>query len=583
MAAISKELIKQLVADVPDVDDCSEINYWKRVNDKWLYLEGWIDQCLVGTGFASMEQGEWDAKIDYIKGLTTKILAEKALEYGLHLEDGGFVENENEFILYLYGVTWGLYRETPQTRRPGEIMPAVSEVPVTPEVTEGITLYHGTRHGFEEFSESKLGQVTGAPSAKEGFFFTDKKEIAEGYASELGSAKLVALQENMDRLERIARRSGLSSDWDKHQVALEEFEKVALSEEEKGFVGDVKEVVLDIKNPLVKDFGGKAFQEGEAVRLMKQAKEGGHDGVIFQNVADSVNTPIRDKGVRPRQEISNVYAVFDKQQIKAPPTVEEEERKAQTPLRHRGNDPEAIKVAEKYGLSFDGMQVDGLGNEFYQFTTGEAYSLQFRGITFTVDSLNKLGARLEEKLAEFGPSKDFLPANVVRTDKRWDSMVRHLGYEPVTFENTPPGNIPTDIQLIRESQERLAKVEVLPASKLNKPQKAHLDLARAIAANLTSPPVRRIEAALIPSASDRVKTAGLYSQSLEEVYLSPDQLNFGHTTVDTTTHELAHHLSKAEDGGPEHQNAMAKVAEAIVKQTARGNFDDIIKKPEFQW
>ncbi len=182
---------------------------------------------------------------------------------------------------------------------------------------KGVTLYHGTKHGFDEFSESKLGQVTNAPSAKEGFFFTDKKEVAEGYAGELGSAKLDNLQKKVDRLEKVAQRSRLSSDWGKHQKALEEYEKVALSEEEKSFKGNVKEVVLDMKNPLVKDFEGKAFQEGQAIELMVQAKEGGYDGVIFKNVADAVNTPIHDEYARPDREISNVYAVFDKNQIKA--------------------------------------------------------------------------------------------------------------------------------------------------------------------------------------------------------------------------------------------------------------------------
>ena len=176
--------------------------------------------------------------------------------------------------------------------------------------------YHGTKHGFEEFSESKLGQVTDAPSAKEGFFFTSKRSIAEGYAGEVGSSELDSLQSRMERLERVAQRSGLNSDWSKYQKALEEYEKLALSEEEASFVGNVKEVFLYIRNPIVKDFGGKAFQEGQAVELMIRAKEGGFDGVVFRNVADAVNTPIQDRYIRPEREISNVYAVFNKSQIK---------------------------------------------------------------------------------------------------------------------------------------------------------------------------------------------------------------------------------------------------------------------------
>lgn len=108
---ISKVKLRELIDEVPDVDDPVAINYWREVNNYWVYLEGWIDSCLISTGFPPMERGEWDAKIDYMKDMTQITLAEKAKEYNLKLIKGGFVENEREFIQHLYGVTYGVYKK----------------------------------------------------------------------------------------------------------------------------------------------------------------------------------------------------------------------------------------------------------------------------------------------------------------------------------------------------------------------------------------------------------------------------------------------------------------------------------------
>ncbi len=50
----------------------------------------------------------------------------------------------------------------------------------------------------------------------------------------------------------------------------------------------------------------------------------------------------------------------------------------------------AKKIAEELGLTFDGMQ-----GEFYQFSTKEM-------ITFYVEDLTQVKARLKERLIEFG-------------------------------------------------------------------------------------------------------------------------------------------------------------------------------------
>jgi rubrerythrin len=65
-------------------------------------------------------------------------------------------------------------------------------------------------------------------------------------------------------------------------------------------------------------------------------------------------------------------------------------------MTHRGTDPEAIKVAERFGLVFDGMMED-----LYEFTVAKGPE-EAKGITFVVSDLSQVESRLAEKLKEFG-------------------------------------------------------------------------------------------------------------------------------------------------------------------------------------
>ena len=75
---VTDEEIERLINEVPDTDDTMQINYWRRVNDEVIYLEGWCDKCLMGTGFPPMEEGGTGRKIAYIEDLTPGILEMKA-------------------------------------------------------------------------------------------------------------------------------------------------------------------------------------------------------------------------------------------------------------------------------------------------------------------------------------------------------------------------------------------------------------------------------------------------------------------------------------------------------------------------
>jgi hypothetical protein len=172
---------------------------------------------------------------------------------------------------------------------------------------------------------------------------------------------------------------------------------------------------------------------------------------------------------------------------------------------------------------------------------------------------------------------------VVRTDSSYDAMVTHLGYKSVGVQWAVRTGLSraiiTDKDLIKASQERLSEVEIIPDERLSRAQVAHLKLARAIADATFAH--HRVEggvfAAIIPPASDRVRTAGMYARESERVYISADQLSSGRATVDTVIHELAHHMSGAEDGTEAHNSAMTRVAAMVVQSTAEGKFNEILK------
>ena len=177
---------------------------------------------------------------------------------------------------------------------------------------------------------------------------------------------------------------------------------------------------------------------------------------------------------------------------------------------------------------------------------------------------------------------------VLRTDEKWDNVIKHLGYQSVSVSwhvrDTLSRAIPTDRAIKDASQERLRETEVVPDEKLDSRQLANLKLARAIAKEIFPySPVSGVYAAIISPASDRVRTAGMYGTTTQAVYIAIDQLFRGRTTVDTLVHELGHHreyrqTGAAEDLSPAHAEAMTYIASRVVEDTAKGAFDEPLKE-----
>jgi len=178
--------------------------------------------------------------------------------------------------------------------------------------------------------------------------------------------------------------------------------------------------------------------------------------------------------------------------------------------------------------------------------------------------------------------KNFGENAIICTTDRWDATVKHLGYESHSVhwlvKDTLAMVITTDTDLVKASQERLREAQVIPDSQLTHRQRVHLILAREIAKAIPVQKVAGIHAAIIPPASDRVRTAGMYSRITKEIFIAADQLEHGKTTVDTVIHELAHHTSGAEDLEERHSEAMTRIAAQVVELTHARQFDDSMRE-----
>ncbi len=154
-----------------------------------------------------------------------------------------------------------------------------------------------------------------------------------------------------------------------------------------------------------------------------------------------------------------------------------------------------------------------------------------------------------------------------------DRLVKHLGYDPGGLGDEEKK------QLVADSQKRLAGVRIVFDDRLAASQAVALKLARAITKDLTPAMMQLpMHAAIIPPASDRVRTAGMYSRRTREVYIAADQLKSARNTVDVLIHELAHHLSGAEDLEPALSQCMTRLAARVVQLADAREFDGLLKE-----
>lgn len=131
----------------------------------------------------------------------------------------------------------------------------------------------------ERYSPEHLGYSTEAPSAGEAFFFTDRRSTADYYS----------------RGKEPNKESAIRGNGDPH----------------------IDKVYLIMRNPFIHDFKGKFYrnEENTYYNLLRQAKEGGYDGVIFKNTFDGGEYTRLDAVMHGRFSSENIYGVFNPEQV----------------------------------------------------------------------------------------------------------------------------------------------------------------------------------------------------------------------------------------------------------------------------
>lgn len=171
---------------------------------------------------------------------------------------------------------------------------------------EPLVVYHGTNQKFSIFEQSKLGALTGAASAKQGFFFVDSKAVATGYAQ--GAVEDNGMNELLQQQEKAERRG----DWTEVDRLTVEIEALDSANNESQEV--IYSVFLGIKSPLVIDAKGKHYKdvEGSLIQKIKQAASSAkYDGVIIENLKDAYVSE------GDKEASATHYVVFEPNQIKS--------------------------------------------------------------------------------------------------------------------------------------------------------------------------------------------------------------------------------------------------------------------------
>lgn len=648
-----KAEVKRLIAEVPDVKDPGQINYWKTMGDKLVYLEGWSDCCLAGTGFPTMERGGTAEKISYIEDLTPGILRKIAKKEGLQFLQGGFKELEEADNLY--GVTWGVYKGTlPQWLTPPSTHPLVLERFPIDEVPEkmdlGLELPIPTPRGVPPKKVKVKAEIPGLLTMEE--YERDWKP--KGW-----------------RLIIIGPTSTWREEWgeweairDIVQNALDEAEAYEWGYDEEGLwisdTGKGVAVVDFLLGPpkLKPDWARGKFGEGMKIASLALIRKGwpvrvetiGREiWLIF--LAQKVNgtaetlaalwhpngttrgTTFHIIGYTGGAFADRFAVNLPKSSIiwEGPSTITKPKQRFNQLIDYTFPFGSRIFARDIYIRDIDGpysynlwgfpmapdrhapkdeddMWVD-MGRLWCTVTKVSLLEIFLKMVKVPPILKAEEGWRLDMDKWRMGwvspekPYNELIADNekawleawgnvmgdnaVLRTEEKWDNVIKHLGYESVSVswkvQEALRRAIPTDRTIKDASQERLRETEIVPDDRLDRQQLAHLNLARAIASEVfpVNPP--QVYAAIIPPASDRVRTAGMYGTTTQTVYIALDQLFRGRPTVDTEVHELAHHLEflktgAAEDLSKAHAEAMTYIAAKVVEDVSRGAFEELLKE-----
>ncbi|MCA0422062.1 MAG: hypothetical protein LCH61_01850, partial [Proteobacteria bacterium] len=169
---------------------------------------------------------------------------------------------------------------------------------------EPLVVYHGTNENFEVFDPARLGDSTGADSAKMGFFFAKSADVAASYA-----------------VTASPYRGGILDIWNKitgglyeriNEAAIRGLNRIGVLDRASAYPtgGNVIPAYLSVQNPMIADFKGAEYREESFASIIARAKASGHDGVILRDTVDE-GFEVGGDGV------TDVFVAFDPTQIKS--------------------------------------------------------------------------------------------------------------------------------------------------------------------------------------------------------------------------------------------------------------------------
>ena len=190
------------------------------------------------------------------------------------------------------------------------------------------TWYHGSGNSpdpIRNFDPALRGSSSGAKDAKDGVYFGGRQSTAAAYLEEYDDIP-DALRGQYDELmaEPRAIQKQLEIDYPgkgieviKKRTADPRYDKMTkLSRPGWAFMekhaapkkyGSITEAKLSLNNPYLVDMAGEPWDEALQLRAISEAKDGGYDGVIFENMQDS--------GWFGGNGADDIALVFDESQI----------------------------------------------------------------------------------------------------------------------------------------------------------------------------------------------------------------------------------------------------------------------------
>ncbi len=182
-----------------------------------------------------------------------------------------------------------------------------------------IDAYHGTASDIRNIDKSRLGEATGAQSAKDAFWAAASPSTAEGYAHYAANSSPVRnLLQQADAMEKMAHRSKTPDVyWNKYDDLVRQADELEAAIRENPLNGqNVMPLKILAGKKTSKDAQGAEFydMEGGVNNLLKEAKRKKNDFVELKNLSDDAGfngRPTDHYGILNPSVVRSRFAAFD--------------------------------------------------------------------------------------------------------------------------------------------------------------------------------------------------------------------------------------------------------------------------------